>query len=362
MNASLKQFVKRILIFLKLGANLSDAEPVSLPPAGISQIDPHDLSPQFRLSDRFFLSKSVVKIFRDYSAIEVELHKSFLNPRGFEFLFPRLLMVLHGYSSGLSNILDHSESTTGRAFLYLDLADGGNNYPGELAPDANFYAFSRQNRFTGIGLIPDPYTLHDLYNDVQFDEFTSEEEGRADYQNRKDSIFWRGSTTGKLSGADVNLNQRARFCIDALGYPESIDAKITNVIQFPSNKAAFKTLSKLGVIAPRILETGFSECKATVDLDGNSASWGVFRKYLRLMHVIKPRSNFEMFYTVDQPGETFTVVDGLDDLFRRVRMNANFADNFETAWKGYCFAHEVRKKISSGNATVFPVTSSGSNL
>jgi len=57
----------------------------------------------------------------------------------------------------------------------------------------------------------------------------------------------------------------------------------------------------------------------TVDLDGNSAAWGTMRKYLRLLHVIKPDSRFEMFYGIEQPADTFTAVRDGDDFFRKIR-------------------------------------------
>ena len=350
----INQIANRIRIFLKPNAN-SIVSTASLLPARPSELDPHHLSPYFKFSTDFYLHESVVKISRRQSLLEVEPHQSFLYQENFTPLFPRLLMVLQAYSSGISRILDHSENTTGRAFFYLDLADGGRDYKPEISPDANFYVFCRQRQQVGIGLIPDPYTLGDISSGVHFEEYRDKEVARAAYKKRKALVFWRGSTTGRLNSMDFHTNKRIKFCFDALEHPESIDSKITQVVQFPNNKVVLKALHKAGVMTPRVFETGFSKYMATIDLDGNSAAWGALRKYLFLMHVIKPHSNFEMFYNVNQPDGTFTSVENLEDIFRKIQLDGNLADNFETAWQGYLFARAVREKIIAGNATVFPV-------
>ena len=92
-----------------------------------------------------------------------------------------------------------------------------------------------------------------------------------------------------------------------------------------------------------------------MDLDGNSTAWGALRRYLRLVHVIKPLSQLEMFYNVSQPTGTATSVQHAEALFKKLRLNDSMANNFETAWKGYQFARQIRTKIAEGDATIFPV-------
>ena len=244
LETTFKGVVKRSLVALKLGGTLRDSVPVTLPSAESGEVDPHHLGPQFSFSEKFFLRKSVVRFSRRQGVLEVELHKSFLHPQLFRSHFPRLLVVLQAYSPGLLKILDHSEKTTGHASTHLDLADGALPYSQVIRPDACLYAFTRQKQFPGIGLIPDPYSLADISTDVGFVEYRDKEDARAAYEPRKAVIFWRGSTTGRTTGEDIHNNQRVQFCIDALECRSSIDAKITEIVQFPSNKAAFKALLK----------------------------------------------------------------------------------------------------------------------
>lgn len=352
--AVLKQVAKKIIAALKSGVRSIDSAPVSLMPAELLHIDLSQISPYFKLSRNFFFNKSVVRISRTQKAVKIELHKSFLSPKRFEPLFSRLLTVLQAYPSGISKILDHSEKTNGRACFHLDLADGGGKGMPEVSPDKNYYAFSRQDRHLGVGLVPDPYSLSDLANERDFIRYEDKNLARAAYQKRKSLVFWRGSTTGGPDSVDIHLNQRIRFCIDALEYPESIDAKITNVVQFLSNRTAFKALKDAGVIGPMVRETEFAQYKATMDLKGNSSAWGTLRKHLNLIHVIKPASDVVLFYNIGQPAETYTGFGSLDEFLQKLRLDPGLIDNFETAWQGYLYALEVRNKMAAGEATIFP--------
>lgn len=347
VSGRVRRFRKRIPIFTNLPS-------VTLPSDRSADTDPHLLGPHFSISMDFFLHKSVVKILRKGNAIRVVMHESVLKPDKFNPEFTRLMNVFRFYPEGVRKILDYVEAATGETFFFLDISDGGGNHESGISVNSNFYAFCRRKRKVEIGLIPDPFNLNDLSRDVQFTEYRDRDEARSAYEQRKALIFWRGSTTGRLNTRNILDNPRIKFCSDALDFPESIDAKIMNVVQFRNNKRVFKKLLKAGLMVPRVSETEFSNYMATIDLDGNSSAWGGLRKHLRLMHVIKPASDFEMFYHVNQPAETFSSVDHVDDVFRELERDENYANNFETAWQGYEYAHEVRRKIVAGDATVFP--------
>jgi len=353
--AVLKQIAKKVFVALKSGVRSIDSAPVSLTPTELHNVDLSQISPYFKLSKDSFCNKSVVRISRTQRTIKIEFHKAFLSPKRFEILFARLLMVLQAYSPGVSKILDHSDKTAGRACFYLNLADTGSKDIRSISPDGNYYAFSRQDRHLDVGLIPDPYSLSDLANERAFVPYDDKNLARSAYQKRSSLVFWRGSTTGGPDSVDIHLNQRIRFCIDALKYKESIDAKITNVVQFLSNKTAFKALTAAGVMGPMVTEAEFAKYKATMDLKGNSSAWGTLRKHLNLIHVIKPASKDVLFYNIGQAAETFTGVESIDEFFQKLRLDPSLIDNFETAWRGYLYALEVRKKMAAGDATVFPV-------
>ena len=312
------------------------------------------MTPSFSVGREVFFEKSVIRISREEGVLRIKLHKSNLRRQKFGGWLSRILAVLEGYSRGVDGILDYSKKSAGREEFFLDLSDGGTNYWREIVPGDNFYAFSRQKGYDGIGLIPDPYNLSDIKNGYSGVAWENHDQARSDYENRVTKIFWRGSSTGRQARGNLDSNARIRFCIEALEHAQSVDAKISQVVQFPSNKAAFRELSRRGVMAAPVAEAEFSRYKATVDLDGNSAAWGVLRKHLFGLNVIKPASPFEMFHDVMQPADSFTFVESTTKLFEGLKSGALAVDDFETAWQGYLFAHETRKKIIAGHATVFP--------
>lgn len=316
--------------------------------------NPHHLSPGFVLCEERFLRPSVVTIQRKVQSFEVQLNRSLVASQRFMTRLVRLIQVLHVYDAGIEKALAHAERTTGIALIRLDLDDGCTNDHSRVTLNDSFYAFARQKRFPAVGLFPDPYSLGDLANQVEFPRYDDEAEAFEDYRKRKPVIYWRGATTGVQLSRRVENNVRARFCMDALRFPETIDAKITSVVQCASNVSGFRTLQAAGVMAPEVAETAFAGFQATVDLDGNASAWGGLRKHLRLMHVIRPAGPNEMFHHRFQPADTFTKVAGLQDLLHQVGQNPRLADNFGVAWRGYLFAQELQQKIAAGDATIFP--------
>ena len=185
-------------------------------------LNPGVKSTRLSFSENFFLNESVVKIFRRKATLWVELHESYLQRLTLNRTFPRLLKVLRFYPQGLSRILDHTKKTSGETAFYLDLSDAGVTYTRPIPADANLYAFARHQDQPGIGLIPDPYSLGDMSWYFHFTRYSSKEEARTAYEQRKNQIFWRGSSTGQLNSMDVHSNDRIKFCIDALEFPEQI--------------------------------------------------------------------------------------------------------------------------------------------
>jgi hypothetical protein len=354
LNHLLRQFIMHPLARALPGRGGFD--PVRMVLAALENPDqsPHHLRPEFTVSRESFLRPSVVAILRKGHLLEVQLNSALVAGRQFMPLLARLFQVKHAYKTGLEKALTHAERTTGTALIRLDLGDGCTDDHSRVRPRDNFYAFGRQMRFPAVGLLPDPYSLADLANQVAFPHYSNEVEAFEDYRRRKPVIYWRGATTGRQRSRRVEHNARARFCVDALRFPETIDAKITSVVQCASNAAAFRTLQAAGVMAPEVAETAFAGFQATVDIDGNASAWGGLRKHLRLLHVIRPAGPNEMFHHLFQPADSFTEVASLQDFFQRVEQNPRLADNFEMAWRGYWFGREMQQKMAAGDATVFP--------
>jgi len=354
LKQAIQQLIRRPLAHVRPCSGWYDPSPVFLAKLDDQDRNLHHPEPGFSINNACFLRKSVATILRAPFSLEVQVHEVLLRARQFESRRARLVQVLHTYSAGIKKALDHAEQATGRALIRLDLEDGCTNDHAAVSPADSFYAFSRQKRHPAVGLFPDPYTLGDLANSVEFSLFNDEQSALEDYRQRKPLIFWRGATTGRPAARRIAENRRACFCIETLRFPGSIDAKITSVVQFPSNPQAFRALRKAGVMAPQVPEAFFTGYQATVDLDGNASAWGGLRKHLHLMHVIRPAGPNEMFYHVGQPPESYTAVRNLHELFHMVQDNPRLADNFAVAWRGYLYAREIQRKITAGDATVFP--------
>jgi hypothetical protein len=356
---SIRQIIMHPLARVRRGWGGFDPVRVVLAALDDPDENPHNLSPHFVVSGECFLRESVVLIRRKAFSLEVQFSTALVAGRQFMPLLERFIQVLRAYEAGIEKALAHAERTTGTALIRLDLADGCTDDHSRVSPRDSFYAFARQKRFPAVGLLPDPYSLGDLANQVEFPHYASEAEAFEDYRKRKPVIFWRGATTGRQLSRRVEHNVRARFCIDSLQYPEAIDAKISSVVQCASNVSAFRTLRAAGVMAPEVAETAFAGFQATVDLDGNASAWGGLRKHLRLLHVIRPAGPNEMLHHLFQPAGSFTAVAGLQDLLHRVGQNPRLADNFEVAWRGYLFARDMQRKIAAGDATIFPGSATG---
>jgi hypothetical protein len=305
-------------------------------------------------TENYFLSKSTAKIVRSDGKITVNLHKSIFEPNGLQNGVGRLITVLKNYPLGVEKIFDHSFKISETEFFYLDLDDGGHIYKQKVTADSNVYAFTRRKEVTSIGLIPDPYTLNDMAMGVNYPEYKNEVIALNEYWKRRKATFWRGSTTGRTIARQLSSNERVQFCREALQYEHLVDAKITDIAHEPDRKDGLVELEKMGVLGTRVRESEFAKYQAFIDLDGNSCGWGTFRKYLRLIHVIKPDSGYEMFYYFWQPEDSLTRVRDTRHLFDLLETESNFANNFEVAWKGYQFATKMREKIRAGEATVFP--------
>jgi hypothetical protein len=323
---------------------------------GFRSEERNGVRPNFKIgfSHDYFPSMSTARVIRGEGRIEIVLHDSIFEPHNFTNMIFRLITVLRNYQVGIEKIFDYSRKMYGVDFFNLDLGDGGVIYRMEVTPQSNLYAFTRRNELVNVGLVPDPYTLHDIETGINYYEYQSKEEAKKEYESRRKSIFWRGSTTGRAPQNQISENERVRFCLKSQNYEPLIDAKITEVVQFQDNEIGLMELQKMGIVAPAVSESKFAKYQAFIDIDGNSSGWGTFRKYLRLIHVIKPKSDFSMFYYLWQPQNTLTSIRDTDDLFESITNDADFPTNFEVAWNGYNFVRDARKKILLGEATIFP--------
>jgi hypothetical protein len=309
---------------------------------------------RFDIADDFFMSRSIMKISGTPEELVVVVEEALFTSPNFDTRIVRLLVLLRQYRLGIENIQTHMLQRTGDSQFFIDVSDGGFELLDEFRKPANLFTFTRRVEYTDVGLIPDPYTLLDL-DGLTAVKMVAKEDAEKEYSSRVPKIYWRGSTTGVPMSDDLLRNERISFCVDGLDYPDQIDSKITRVVQMNHPRQVWWQLKRMGVFGRPVREAKFADFQSYIDLDGNSSAWGTLRKYLRIIHVIKFKSEFEMFYHVNQPSNTFTQIHNKEDFFSLLKHGSNLTTNFEAAWNGYLFALDVRRRIAEGTATVFPL-------
>ena len=300
------------------------------------------------------IESGLIKVERSSIGISVTVPDEMLGLNVLQLWMNRILALTRNYPVGVAKIFEYYEEKGEGTFFYLDISDGGEEHEDDISRHSHAFGYCRNRNSHNIGLIPDSYTLHDLeYGSIE-SRWRSKEDAAQDYAKRKKQLFWRGSTTGRPPQETIETNRRIQFCIEALNYPDSFDSKITNVVGIGEINTTYKKLLRKKITAAPVTEDEFEKYVAFVDLDGNTAAWGSLRKYLLMVHVIKPESGYTLFYHPTQPRDTFTSVGHESEIFERSKNDPNFLDNFGIAWRGYNFAMELREKVINGEATIFP--------
>lgn len=318
------------------------------------QMPSEPLNFRMRSTTEYHLSKAIINIERDSEGYLITAHESIFDEVQFESWMFRILAVMRNYPIGVQRIIERSEAMGGGPQFYLDISDGAKEYESSLSADSHMYTFCRNSTSLSVGLIPDAYTLRDLEYEIPPHLWNSESEAKADYAAREKKLFWRGGTTGRPPQNSISANRRVQFCIQSLRYSKLVDAKITHVYHFDNNDRSYGELARLNCTARPVPESNFGRYSSFVDLDGNSGAWGTFRKYLRLIHVIKPESQYSLFSHLLQPSDSFTSVRHESEIFEALDVDSGYIDHFEVAWRGYKSALKIRQLVIEGDATIFP--------
>ena len=207
-----------------------------------------------------------------------------------------------------------------------------------------------------IILVEDTYSARARQLLMAYPEPFDKKAARALYDRRMDKVFWRGSTTGAIhleadELADRLLsNQRVRFCLEARLGSKRIDALITDVVQVSGKERIswINQLKKWSLLGAKVTEKEFLRYRYYVDLDGNSAAWGTFQKYLGLCLVIKPVSQWRLLnHEMLLDGVNFLEVSKasvaeIEKILDRYDEDALF----EIAYQGHLTAHEYLRNLA----------------
>jgi hypothetical protein len=174
------------------------------------------------------------------------------------------------------------------------------------------------------------------------------------WQDRDETVLWRGSTTGigvvatgDLDRADPHLIQRVRMCLILRGV-DGADAKISAIAQSPDPERDRDRLARAGVFGERIAAEQWIGRRFALDIDGNSNAWGnLFQRLVLGCCVIKVASpvGYRQWY-----------YDDLEPWRHYVPVRADMADLVETiAW---CRAHpaECEAIAAEGSALATRMT------
>ena len=125
-----------------------------------------------------------------------------------------------------------------------------------------------KNKFLPYTLIPDIYYLtRNGYKDSKIDILP--------WVQKKNVMFWRGSSTGgNISWDNWKTIPRIRLVMMSNETPDTLDAKITDVVQIKDNTKGLKEyLEHKGFVSDRIPFTEFHRYKYLINIDGNSCAW-----------------------------------------------------------------------------------------
>jgi len=152
---------------------------------------------------------------------------------------------------------------------------------------------------------------------------------RVDWSARRDTIVWRGSTTGhgRIASRDMRpdngeLMQRTRLCLALKAVPDT-DARFATLIQSTEPERDRRRLAGAGLAGGHVDPMTWLVRKFAIDIDGNSNAWSnLFTRLIAGCCVIKvasPLGYRQWYYGELEPGRHFVPVRAdLSDLAERI--------------------------------------------
>ena len=142
---------------------------------------------------------------------------------------------------------------------------------------------------TGNVLIPDPeYLTSDGYAALR----ASAASGWIPWQSRRETISWRGASTGDRSQLGIRAwyeLPRFRLCkmVNESDQNTMFDVGVSNIVQI-GDAAEIAEIEKSGVIRDKVAPEWFMNYRHAIDIDGNANSWsGLFTKLIMGNTVLK---------------------------------------------------------------------------
>jgi len=199
-------------------------------------------------------------------------------------------------------------------------------------------------------LIPDEYSMRNHYkkrysnNPITFNQF------RKDWLNRKNQIYWRGSTTGGgiLNTKNDLLKLRRVIICKLYNHNICFNMKISKIVQnnIPQ-EILINELKKESIWSRSVLENTFSNYSCYPDIPGNALAWGSIRKYLMGNLIFKSSTRRQLYYyRFLKPWKHYipTEENFLDLEEKYSWVKSHMEEAAFIAWNGYIQANDYIKK------------------
>ncbi|WP_158240480.1 glycosyl transferase family 90 [Telmatospirillum siberiense] len=174
---------------------------------------------------------------------------------------------------------------------------------GDGFDEGPYYRFAYSSALPQTGLILDPY----LYIFQNYDGLRVHAASQAQpWTNRKNVLFWRGTTTGRRSytpAADTSPAwdwlPRLHLCAAsrASRFADHMDIAITEMGQIGEPHLR-QAITSAGLLGDPIAKKDFCDYKYQIDIDGHTNSWSLIEKFIMGSTVFKVRSaeGFRQWY------------------------------------------------------------------
>lgn len=209
-------------------------------------------------------------------------------------------------------------------------------------------------------VIPDLYAIRESQQKryPQWEDFSTFERH---FQERSETVFWRGSTTGSFSGDSLQdklrSNSRISICLLFRDFRPSFDIQISRVSKISGVKSpqVARLLRQWDILAPPVKEDLFDQFKYFPSLPGNAQPWGTLRKMAQGSLVFAPNLPSKLLYQFDLiPGHHYIEVRAdFKDLSEAVRCaQANPQRSARIAFEGSMAA---RQYLATMSQTIFKI-------
>ena len=201
-------------------------------------------------------------------------------------------------------------------------------------------------------LIPDLYSFEAAKRINQNLPAISYEKFSEIWLNKKNKMFWRGSTTGNSyqNLQELSSLKRIEIC-KKYRTTKDIDIKISKIIQNGMNTRKIKKyLIQEKIFGKAVSENKFKDYKYYPDIPGNSLAWGTITKYLEGSLIFKAEYERQLYYyKFLKPWTHYIPVNNdFSDLEEKLIWSKNNINkSLEIAYSGYIIILEYLKNIDN---------------